>query len=194
MVFITHAGGLGLGSLSQLGVNATTNSRQGVIVFFVVSAYCLCLVTSQSWARERIDWVAFYIRRFFSCRSTLSRRPCSQRFAYARERHRSCRSLVVAARSPNAGQCCRRRTRKRPHRCRVDHRCRDNLLRPVPSSIAADPGSTMGSSATCPTAFLAKPTPDILWRDRGDYEHYMVFSLLRSSSALARLRSFGRTT
>jgi len=65
LVFVYHSGGMGLRGFGQTGDSFVESGRLGVVIFFVVSAYCLCLVTGEGWVGGPVDWRAFYIRRVF---------------------------------------------------------------------------------------------------------------------------------
>lgn len=65
LVFLYHSHGFGLQGAGGPADNFVANGHYGVAIFFVVSAYCLCLVTDTAWLGKRIDWRAFYIRRVF---------------------------------------------------------------------------------------------------------------------------------
>jgi len=63
-VFFIHSGGFGLKSFGNLGYAIVDHGKYGVTLFFVVSAFCLCLSVAPAFAKRPIDWRAFYIRRF----------------------------------------------------------------------------------------------------------------------------------
>ena len=65
LVFMIHAGGWGLRSLGDIGNSIADHGKYGVTVFFVVSAYVICLSASRAFEGEDYNWKAFYVRRFF---------------------------------------------------------------------------------------------------------------------------------
>src|SRR5689334_3703390 len=60
-VVTIHYGGFGLRSLGDIGNAIVDHGKYGVTIFFVLSAYSLCL----SLAHHRPNWTDFYIRRLF---------------------------------------------------------------------------------------------------------------------------------
>lgn len=64
-VFLIHSGGLGLRDLGPAASNFVDSAKFGVAIFFVISAYCLCLITQEAWNGARVNWAAFYVRRVF---------------------------------------------------------------------------------------------------------------------------------
>src|SRR5262249_14464866 len=65
MVFMIHCGSPALRSLGEYGNLLVSHGRYGVAVFFVVSAYTLCLSMAPALDGEGISWNAYLIRRFF---------------------------------------------------------------------------------------------------------------------------------
>jgi peptidoglycan/LPS O-acetylase OafA/YrhL len=65
LVFMIHAGGWGLRSLSDIGNSLADHGKYGVTVFFVASAYVICLSASRAFEGKYYNWKAFYVRRFF---------------------------------------------------------------------------------------------------------------------------------
>jgi peptidoglycan/LPS O-acetylase OafA/YrhL len=65
LVFMIHAGGWGLRSLGDIGNSLADHGKYGVTVFFVASAYVICLSASRAFEGEHYNWKAFYVRRFF---------------------------------------------------------------------------------------------------------------------------------
>lgn len=63
-VFMIHAGGWGLRELGWLGNSFVDHGKMGVVVFFVVSAFSLCLASKPAWSSTPYSWRDFYIRRF----------------------------------------------------------------------------------------------------------------------------------
>lgn len=65
LVFMIHAGGWGLRSLGGIGNSIADHGKYGVTIFFVASAYVICLSASKAFGGEDYNWKAFYVRRFF---------------------------------------------------------------------------------------------------------------------------------
>ncbi|MBD9390276.1 acyltransferase [Agrobacterium sp. AGB01] len=65
LVFMIHAGGWGLRSLGDIGNSIVDHGKYGVTVFFVASAYVICLSASRAFEGHDYNWKAFYVRRFF---------------------------------------------------------------------------------------------------------------------------------
>lgn len=65
LVFMIHAGGWGLRSLGDIGNSIANHGKYGVTVFFVASAYVICMSASRAFQGEDYNWKAFYVRRFF---------------------------------------------------------------------------------------------------------------------------------
>jgi peptidoglycan/LPS O-acetylase OafA/YrhL len=65
LVFMIHAGGWGLRSLGDIGNSIADHGKYGVTVFFVASAYVICLSASRAFEGDDYNWKAFYVRRFF---------------------------------------------------------------------------------------------------------------------------------
>jgi peptidoglycan/LPS O-acetylase OafA/YrhL len=65
MVFMIHCGSPGLRSLGDFGNLFVSHGRYGVAVFFVVSAYTLCLSMAPAFDGEAVSWTAYFVRRFF---------------------------------------------------------------------------------------------------------------------------------
>lgn len=65
LVFMIHAGGWGIRSLGDIGNSIADHGKYGVTVFFVASAYVICLSASRAFKGEDYNWKAFYVRRFF---------------------------------------------------------------------------------------------------------------------------------
>jgi len=60
LVFVLHSAGAAAPDLLRLGL-----ARNGVTIFFVVSAFSLCLSLARESERGQIKWGAYFIRRFF---------------------------------------------------------------------------------------------------------------------------------
>lgn len=68
MVFISHAAGAGLiplASFGRIGDWVITHGPYGVTIFFVVSAYTLCMSVAPALEGHPVSWRAYFIRRFF---------------------------------------------------------------------------------------------------------------------------------
>jgi peptidoglycan/LPS O-acetylase OafA/YrhL len=65
MVFMIHSGSPAIRSLGKYGNLIVDHGRYGVSVFFVVSAYTLCLSVAPVFDGEATSWAAYFIRRFF---------------------------------------------------------------------------------------------------------------------------------
>jgi peptidoglycan/LPS O-acetylase OafA/YrhL len=68
MVFITHAAAAGLiplVSFGPIGYSIITQGVYGVTIFFVVSAYTLCMSVAPALEGRPVSWRAYFIRRFF---------------------------------------------------------------------------------------------------------------------------------
>src|SRR6202035_4416949 len=65
MVFMIHCGSPAIRSLGGYGNLLVDHGRYGVSVFFVVSAYTLCLSVAPAFDGKAILWSAYFIRRFF---------------------------------------------------------------------------------------------------------------------------------
>jgi peptidoglycan/LPS O-acetylase OafA/YrhL len=65
MVFMIHCGSPALRSLGDYGNLFVNHGRYGVAVFFVVSAYTLCLSMAPAFDGETVSWTSYFIRRFF---------------------------------------------------------------------------------------------------------------------------------
>ncbi|MCM2454919.1 acyltransferase [Rhizobium sp. CG4] len=65
LVFMIHAGGWGLRSIGNIGNSIADHGKYGVTIFFVASAYVICLSASKAFEGEDYNWKAFYVRRFF---------------------------------------------------------------------------------------------------------------------------------
>jgi peptidoglycan/LPS O-acetylase OafA/YrhL len=65
LVFMIHADGWGLRSLGDIGNSIVVHGKYGVTVFFVASAYMICLSASRAFNGDGYNWKAFYVRRFF---------------------------------------------------------------------------------------------------------------------------------
>ena len=68
MVFITHAAAAGLiplASFGPIGYSIITQGVYGVTIFFVVSAYTLCMSVAPALEGRPVSWRAYFIRRFF---------------------------------------------------------------------------------------------------------------------------------
>jgi peptidoglycan/LPS O-acetylase OafA/YrhL len=65
MVFMIHCGSPAIRSLGKYGNLLVDHGRYGVSVFFVVSAYALCLSVAPAFDGEATSWTAYFIRRFF---------------------------------------------------------------------------------------------------------------------------------
>jgi peptidoglycan/LPS O-acetylase OafA/YrhL len=65
MVFLIHANGMGLRELGQIGNSIAAHGKYGVTVFFVVSAYSLCLSVSPAFDGRPVSWPGYFARRAF---------------------------------------------------------------------------------------------------------------------------------
>jgi peptidoglycan/LPS O-acetylase OafA/YrhL len=68
MVFVGHAAGAGLlplDSMGWVGFAIVSHGPYGVTVFFVLSAYTLCMSVAPAFDRRPVSWPAYFIRRFF---------------------------------------------------------------------------------------------------------------------------------
>src|SRR5690242_7353076 len=65
MVFLIHANGMGLRELGQIGNSIADHGKYGVTVFFVVSAYSLCLSVSPAFDGRPVSWPGYFARRAF---------------------------------------------------------------------------------------------------------------------------------
>jgi peptidoglycan/LPS O-acetylase OafA/YrhL len=65
MVFMIHSGSPAIRSLGTYGNMLVDHGRYGVSVFFVVSAYTLCLSIAPAFDGNATSWTAYFIRRFF---------------------------------------------------------------------------------------------------------------------------------
>jgi peptidoglycan/LPS O-acetylase OafA/YrhL len=68
MVFVAHAslaGMLPLDSIGWVGFSIVSHGAYGVTVFFVLSAYTLCMSVAPAFDRRPVSWPAYFIRRFF---------------------------------------------------------------------------------------------------------------------------------
>ncbi|MGY4752369.1 acyltransferase family protein [Pannonibacter sp. Q-1] len=65
LVFMIHAGGWGLRELGSIGNSIADHGKYGVTIFFVVSAYSLCLSIQSSAVMNLRFWAGFYVRRLF---------------------------------------------------------------------------------------------------------------------------------
>jgi peptidoglycan/LPS O-acetylase OafA/YrhL len=65
MVFMIHCGSPAIRALGPYGNMVVDHGRYGVSVFFVVSAYTLCLTVAPAFDGEPVSWSAYFIRRFF---------------------------------------------------------------------------------------------------------------------------------
>ncbi|MGV4793005.1 acyltransferase family protein [Rhizobium sp. F40D2] len=65
MVFMIHAGGWGLRSLGTIGNSIVDHGKYGVTIFFVVSAYCLCLKALPQDVGCQGFWRSFFLKRAF---------------------------------------------------------------------------------------------------------------------------------
>jgi peptidoglycan/LPS O-acetylase OafA/YrhL len=68
MVFAGHsaaAGLLPLGPLGPIGFSIVSHGPYGVTVFFVLSAYTLCMSVAPAFDAQPVSWRAYFIRRFF---------------------------------------------------------------------------------------------------------------------------------
>jgi peptidoglycan/LPS O-acetylase OafA/YrhL len=64
-VFLIHTGGMGLRGLSFWGNSLADHGKFGVTLFFVVSAFSLCLSLAPAFEGAKVDWRGFFTRRFF---------------------------------------------------------------------------------------------------------------------------------
>ncbi|MGO4408048.1 acyltransferase family protein [Bosea sp. RAF48] len=64
-VYFIHSGGFGLRGFGDLGNAIVDHGKFGVTLFFVVSAFCLCLSIATAVEGEPVDWRRFFIRRYF---------------------------------------------------------------------------------------------------------------------------------
>jgi peptidoglycan/LPS O-acetylase OafA/YrhL len=68
MVFAGHAaagGLLPLAPLGSIGFSLVSHGPYGVTIFFVLSAYTLCMSVAPRFDGEPVSWRAYFIRRFF---------------------------------------------------------------------------------------------------------------------------------
>jgi len=68
MVFIGHAAAAGLLPLTPLGpvgYSIVSHGPYGVTIFFVLSAYTLCISVAPALEGSPVSWRAYFIRRFF---------------------------------------------------------------------------------------------------------------------------------
>ena len=65
MVFMIHSGSPAIRSLGTYGNMLVDHGKYGVSVFFVVSAFTLCLTLAPAFDGEEVSWGAYFIRRFF---------------------------------------------------------------------------------------------------------------------------------
>jgi len=65
MVFLIHSGAPALRAAGPIGNAIVDHGRYGVTVFFVVSAFSLCVSLSPAFAGEQVSWTAYFVRRFF---------------------------------------------------------------------------------------------------------------------------------
>jgi peptidoglycan/LPS O-acetylase OafA/YrhL len=65
MVFVGHAAAAGLLSLGPIGISIVSHGPYGVTVFFVLSAYTLCMSVAPAFDGHPVSWRAYFIRRFF---------------------------------------------------------------------------------------------------------------------------------
>ena len=65
MVFMIYCGSPAICALGPYGNLLVDHGRYGVSVFFVVSAYTLCLTLAPAFDGEEVSWSAYFIRRFF---------------------------------------------------------------------------------------------------------------------------------
>ena len=65
MVFMIHCGSPAIRALGTYGNMLVDHGRYGVSVFFVVSAYTLCLGLAPAFDGKEVSWTAYFIRRFF---------------------------------------------------------------------------------------------------------------------------------
>jgi peptidoglycan/LPS O-acetylase OafA/YrhL len=68
MVFVGHAGAAGLlplDAIGWVGFSIVSHGPYGVTVFFVLSAYTLCMSVAPAFDRRPVSWPAYFIRRFF---------------------------------------------------------------------------------------------------------------------------------
>src|SRR5580692_1670930 len=65
MVFLVHSKPPAVFSLGAIGESAVYHGLYGVTVFYVVSAYTLCLSLEPAFEGHRVSWSAYFLRRFF---------------------------------------------------------------------------------------------------------------------------------
>jgi len=65
MVFLIHSNGMGLRELGRIGNAIADHGKYGVTIFFVVSAYSLCLSVSPAFEGRDVSWVGYFVRRAF---------------------------------------------------------------------------------------------------------------------------------
>lgn len=63
LVFMIHAGGMGLRSLGYIGNTLADHGKYGVTIFFVVSAYTLCMSAETELTKGVLNWKMFFVRR-----------------------------------------------------------------------------------------------------------------------------------
>src|SRR5262249_23668668 len=65
MVFLIHSGAPTLRAAGPIGNSIVDHGKYGVTVFFVVSAFSLCVSLQPAFAGARVSWAAYFVRRFF---------------------------------------------------------------------------------------------------------------------------------
>src|SRR5262252_3212974 len=65
MVFLIHSGAPALRAAGPIGNSIVDHGKYGVTVFFVVSAYSLCVSLRPAFDGGRVSWAAYFVRRFF---------------------------------------------------------------------------------------------------------------------------------
>src|SRR5215471_7796657 len=65
MVFLIHSGAPALRAAGPIGNTIVDHGRYGVTVFFVVSAFSLCVSLRPAFEGGRVSWAAYFVRRFF---------------------------------------------------------------------------------------------------------------------------------
>lgn len=65
LVFLIHSGGFGLRELGTVGNSLVDHGRYGVTMFFVLSAFSMCLSVKEGFEGQPVSWLRYGLRRFF---------------------------------------------------------------------------------------------------------------------------------
>jgi peptidoglycan/LPS O-acetylase OafA/YrhL len=65
MVFMIHSGAPAVRAMGPIGNSFVDHGKYGVTVFFVVSAFSLCLSLSRAFDGKSVSWQSYFVRRFF---------------------------------------------------------------------------------------------------------------------------------